>query len=168
MNYFKKIKNKIKRLLNNEYFRIEWVKEQLSKIENGSLLLDAGCGEQQYKKYCKHLKYFAQDFGKYEVDAVDSFTASKIPFKYGKLDYTGNIWEIKETNDKFDAILCTEVFEHIPLPIETLKEFNRLLKVGGKLIITFPSNSLRHQDPYWFYPGFSDRFIEYFLPKVGF
>ena len=40
----------------------------------------------------------------------------------------GDIWDIKEKNNVFDAILCTEVFEHIPYPNETIKEFSRLLK----------------------------------------
>ena len=44
-------------------------------------------------------------------------------YKYGALDYVGDIWDIKEKSSTFDTILCTEVFEHIPHPIETLKEF---------------------------------------------
>jgi SAM-dependent methyltransferase len=65
-------------------------------------------------------------------------------------------------------ILCTEVFEHIPYPIETLKEFSRLLKKDGKLLLTAPSNCLRHMDPYFFYSGFSDRWYEKFLNDNGF
>lgn len=84
-------------------------------------------------------------------------------YYYGNLDYTGNIWDIKEKEETFDAILCTEVFEHIPYPIQTIKEFYRLLKPNGVLLLTAPSNSLRHQDPFYFYSGFSDRWFKKIL-----
>ncbi len=89
-------------------------------------------------------------------------------YKYGHIDYIGNIWDIKEADNTFDAILCTEVFEHIPYPIEAVKEFSRLLKSNGVLILTAPSNCLRHMDPYFFYTGFSDRWYETFLNQNGF
>lgn len=162
------MRKKLKKLLNNEHNRKVWLKKQLEQIDAGHSILDAGCGKQQYKKYCNHLKYSGQDFGKYETDEKDSFAAGIKPYNYGKLDYVGNIWDIDELDSTFDAILCSEVLEHIPYPFETLKEFHRLLKPGGKLILTFPSNCLRHQDPYYFSSGYSDRWIEYFLPKLGF
>jgi SAM-dependent methyltransferase len=60
------------------------------------------------------------------------------------------------------------VLEHIPFPNEAVKEFSRLLKPGGKLILTAPSNCLRHMDPYFFYTGFSDRWFERILKESGF
>ena len=169
MNIIRTVKNRLKYLLNNEYNRIVWVKEQLEKLEKGTSILDAGCGSQQYKKFCTHLIYYAQDFGKYKTDESDSlFTNKKSSYKYGKLDYVGDIWEIQEVDNYFNTILCTEVFEHILYPHETLSEFYRLLKPGGKLILTFPSNCLRHMDPFYFSSGYSNRYMEYFLPKIGF
>jgi 2-polyprenyl-3-methyl-5-hydroxy-6-metoxy-1,4-benzoquinol methylase len=94
--------------------------------------------------------------------------AATTNYRYGQLDYVGDIWQIAEAEATFDAILCTEVLEHIPYPIETLREFARLLKPGGRLILTAPSNSLRHMDPYFFYTGFSDRFFERMLKESGF
>ena len=88
-------------------------------------------------------------------------------YKYGQLDYVGDIWDINKKDNTFDAILCTEVFEHIPYPIKTIKEFSRLLKKDGKLILTAPSNCLRHMDPYFFYSGFSDRWYEKVLKENG-
>ena len=151
--------------LNNENHRVKFISKTLSEIEKGNKILDAGCGSQQYKKYCKHLIYKAQDIGAYQKDSKKTFFSSNIEYSYGKLDYVSNIWEINEKNEYFDAILCTEVFEHIPYPIETVKELSRLLKKDGKLILTAPSNSLRHMDPYFYYPGFSDNWFKKILEE---
>ena len=113
------------------------------------------------------MNYKTQDFGKYTGDEKEAFNTTS-QYEYGSLDYQGNIWDIKVKENAFDNILCTEVFEHIPYPIETVKEFSRVLKSGGKLILTAPSNSLRHMDPYYFYSGFSDRWYEKILVENGF
>lgn len=167
---FKKIEEKLDNL--NE--RKAWIKQQLENLPEGSLILDAGCGSQQFRKYCNHLEYRGQDFGQYIRDdkkMLGSKTRSKesdMKYEYGELNYVGDIWNIREADSTFDAILCTEVFEHIPYPIKTVEEFARLLKPGGKLILTAPSACLRHMDPYFFYSGFSDRWYEKILSENSF
>lgn len=154
--------------------RDDFVRAQLASLKPGSILLDAGCGSQRYRPYCGHLEYKSQDFGQYVRDEKPLLGSNPggcggaAGYGYGKIDYVGDIWDIKAAGETFDAILCTEVFEHIPYPIEALKEFSRLLKPGGSLILTAPSNSLRHMDPYFFYSGFSDRWYEKFLKEFGF
>lgn len=169
INLIKKtlLKNFIKGL-NNANYRDEFVKKELKKIDDGKIILDAGCGSQPYKKYCSHLKYKSQDFGLYKSDLKKSFFSSEDDYGYGKLDYISDIWNIKEKDNYFDVVLCKEVFEHIPYPIETVNEFSRLLKKGGKLILTAPSNSLRHFDPYYYYPGFSDNWFNKILSENNF
>ena len=159
---------KLKRLLDNKYQRNDWIEEQLSLLPENTTILDAGCGRQPYRDVCEHLNYYAQDFGRYEKDEKDSLTAGKDPFVYGRLDYTGNIWEIDEKDAFFDTILCTEVLEHIPCPSRAVKEFSRLLKPGGTLILTVPANALRHMDPYFYFAGFSDRYLSFLLKEHGF
>jgi SAM-dependent methyltransferase len=160
------------RNIDNQYERDDFVITELKKISSGSLILDAGCGSQRYRRHCSHLDYRAQDFGQYTSDLKKVLgglpAEQEESYQYGKLDYVGDIWRIKENDEVFDTILCTEVFEHIPHPIETLREFSRLLKKDGKLILTAPSNCLRHMDPYFFYSGFSDRWFEKFLTDNGF
>ena len=138
---------------NNKAQRDSWVIENLSMIEKGSKILDAGCGTQQYRKYCKHLDYKSQDFGEYDGKG-DSSGLQISNWEYGDFDYKGNIWSIAENDSTFDAILCTEVLEHIPYPIETIKELSRLLKPGGVLLLTAPFSSIPHMAPYYYYSGF--------------
>ena len=55
------IKNIVKNI-NNQNERDDFIKKILSEMPKNSSLLDAGCGNQRYKKFCNHLKYFSQDF----------------------------------------------------------------------------------------------------------
>lgn len=158
------ILKRFRQKLNNLNERREWVEKKLKEIPRGKKILDAGCGEQQFKLFTEHLVYKSQDFGKYTLPEKKAYGAAETElYNYGELDYVGDIWNIKEADETFDAIMCTEVLEHIPYPNETLKEFSRLLKPGGILILTAPSNCLRHMDPYFFYSGFSDRYYETIL-----
>ncbi|MDQ7083782.1 MAG: class I SAM-dependent methyltransferase [Sulfurovum sp.] len=141
------------KIKNNVHFRNEWVEEKLKSIESGLKILDAGCGPQNYRKFCSHLEYKSQDFAQYDGQGDGNALHNK-EWKYGEIDYIGNIWDIAEENNSFHVILCTEVIEHIPYPNETIKEFSRLLKPKGLLIITAPFASLPHMTPYYYYSGF--------------
>lgn len=42
-------------------------------------------------------------------------------------------------DNQFDIVICREVIEHVESVPHVLREFNRILKPGGKLILTFPN-----------------------------
>lgn len=151
----------------NESTRINWVKKTLKKIPKGSKILDAGAGEQQFKKFCTHLIYTSQDFAKYNGHGDEKGLQTK-NWNNLNLDIVSDITSIPRRDKSFDAILCTEVFEHLPDPISALKEFSRLLKKDGYLIITAPFCSLTHFSPYHFHSGFNRYFYKTLLPKFGF
>jgi SAM-dependent methyltransferase len=67
-----------------------------------------------------------------------------------------------------DAILCTEVIEHVVDPMAVLREFSRLLKPGGRLLLTAPSASQLHMEPWHFYGGFTAQWYRHWLPITGF
>lgn len=147
--------------------RSEWIKKKLAELPTGIRILDAGAGEQPYKSFCSHLQYVSQDFAAYHPHAVKE--GLQMPqWNYGNLDIISDITAIPVEDESFDAILCTEVFEHIPYPIEALKEFSRILKKGGTLILTAPFCSLTHFAPFHFYSGFNRYFYETVLPQTHF
>ncbi len=151
----------------NRLNREKWLQKTLKSLKKGSTILDAGAGELQYKKFCKHLKYVSQDFAEYDGQG-DEAGLQMGGWDNSKLDIISDITAIPRKASTFDAIMCVEVFEHIPDPISALKEFKRLLKPGGKLILTVPTASLTHFAPYYFSAGYSKYFFEHHLKENDF
>ena len=77
----------------------------------------------------------------------------------------GNITALPEPDAAFDAILCSEVLEHVPDPTMVLDEFARLIKPMGKLILTAPFASMVHFASYHYCSGFSRYWYEHHLTQ---
>jgi SAM-dependent methyltransferase len=50
-------------------------------------------------------------------------------------------------NETFQAVVCTEVLEHVPRPQELLREIARVMKPGAQAVITVPFFFHYHPDP---------------------
>lgn len=151
----------------NESNRTAWVEKVLKQVPAGSRILDAGAGEQRFKKFCSHLDYVAQDFGKYD-GIGDNAGLQTRSWDQTNLDIVSDITAIPEPDASFDAVMCTEVLEHLPDPLQAIKEFSRLLRKGGALIITSPFCSLTHFAPYHFSTGFNRYFFRSHLTNNNF
>jgi len=151
----------------NKCNRDNWVKANLRNIPAGLTILDAGAGMLYYKKYCSHLNYISQDFGEYDGKGDKRSLSAKRKWK-ARWDIKSDIAKIPLPNNSVDIVLCTEVFEHLPNPIDAIKEFSRLIKINGKLILTAPVCSLTHMSPFFYYNGFSRYYYEKYLPENGF
>lgn len=139
--------------------RDAWLKGTLEALPAGLRILDAGAGELKYKKHCAHLRYVSQDFCQY--DGVGNKEALQPgAWDTAKIDIVSDITNIPVEDESFDVVLCTEVFEHLPEPVKALKEFARILRPGGRLILTAPFCSLTHFSPHFYYTGFSLNFFK--------
>jgi len=152
---------------NNESNRVTWLQMSLAQVSAGSRILDAGAGERKFMSFCEHLSYVAQDFAGY--DGKGDYRGLQTGARdLSQLDIVSDITAIPEQDGSFDAIMCIEVFEHLPDPLAAICEFARLLRPGGQLILTAPFCCLTHYAPYHFYTGFSRYFYENHLPENGF
>lgn len=151
----------------NESNRVNWIETTLGNLPAGLKILDAGAGEKQFKKFCGHLNYFSQDFGKYDGQG-DGSAFQTGAWDQTNLDYVCDITAIPVEENSFDAVMCTEVFEHLPDPVSALNELARITKPEGKIILTAPFNSLTHFSPYHFGSGFNRFFYQHHFKRLGF
>ncbi|WP_089724574.1 class I SAM-dependent methyltransferase [Candidatus Thiosymbion oneisti] len=153
----------------NEETRQAWLKQVLSSLPKGARLLDAGAGELKNRRYCAHLDYVSQDFCQYHGGGGHPDEGLQTEgWDTSRIDLVSDIAEIPAPDASFDAILCSEVLEHVPEPTHALDEFARLLKPGGTLILTAPFGSVVHMAPYHFCSGFSKYWYEHHLALRGF
>lgn len=145
----------------NLIYRDRWVSTQAAQLPAGSRVLDMGAGSCPYRDLFAHCEYHAQDFAALEGDQLRHGG-------YGKIDYVCDASAIPVADGNFDAILCTEMLEHVPDPLAVMRECARLLRPGGKLMLTAPLGSGIHQEPHHYYGGFTPYWYQRFLAQSGF
>lgn len=163
----KSILNKIRYQNQNDINRQVWLKKTLEHLPQGTKILDAGAGELRNKSLCQHMNYVSQDFCMYEGTG-DGKGMQTGNWNTSKIDIVSDIVNIPCPNSSFDAILCSEVLEHIPEPSHAIKEFSRLLRPGGKLVLTVPFASFVHLAPFHYCSGFSCYWLEHHLKNHNF
>jgi SAM-dependent methyltransferase len=107
-------------------------------------LLDVGCGDQPFRRLVPAgVDYTGIDRG----ETLDKFEYDNSETLY----FTGDQWPVK--NQDYDAVMCTEVLEHVPDPATFLSEAYRCLVPGGRLFLTVPFAARWHYIPhdYWRY-----------------
>lgn len=68
---------------------------------------------------------------------------------------------------RFDAVICSELLEHVPDPRPVLEEIRRILRNDGTVLICVPFLNRIHGDPYD-YARFTDFFWRETLGSMGY
>jgi SAM-dependent methyltransferase len=95
-------------------------------------VLDVGCGEQPYRPWLPS----GGDYVGIDVDERPG-TVRISP---------GERWPLDDAS--FDAVLCTQVLEHDSDPDHTLAEIERVLRPGGRAVISVPFAYNEHAMPH--------------------
>lgn len=125
-------------------FLREWhVKRALRKILDDGAdhdVLDAGSGFGQYSYYVAkkfNANVFGVDINDSEVNKCNQFAAR---LKLNNLSFSVANLERLDLQKRFDVIVSVDVMEHIRDDVQVFKNFSRVVKDGGRILISTPSN----------------------------
>jgi SAM-dependent methyltransferase len=134
------------------YLHLLWValREELGSLEGR--VVDIGCGLQPYRtllgpKVTEHVG----------VDRAGRLTAP---------DIEGDALNLPLPDASFDVAISTQVLEHVPQPWRAVAEMARVLRPGGRVVVTCPGTWPHHEEPHDFYRytrfGLEELFREHF------
>jgi SAM-dependent methyltransferase len=115
----------------------DFVRKAAAGVPEGARVLDAGAGECIYRPLFAGRRYIGVD------RAVGDGT-----WDYGRLDALADLGRLPFSTASFDWIFCTETLEHLLKPRQALSELGRVLKSGGRLVLTVPFLQAIHQEPH--------------------
>lgn len=113
------------------------------ELKSDQLLLDMGCGEGRHSigalletsanvigldLSITDLNIAKSRLSDFDISGLDTFCSFGV----------GNINAIPFENSSIDAVMCSEVLEHIDSPEESIKELIRVLKPGGVMALSVP------------------------------
>jgi len=107
-------------------------------------VLDVGAGAQPYRPLLPPgARYRAIDV----AVAGEAFGYDLPDIEY----YEGDVWPVQDAS--VDTVLATETLEHVPEPAVFLAEARRVLRPGGRIVLTVPFAARWHYIPhdYWRY-----------------
>ena len=113
------------------------------ELKSDQLLLDMGCGEGRHSigalletsanvigldLSITDLNIAKSRLSDFDISGLDTFCSFGV----------GDINAIPFENSSIDAVMCSEVLEHIDSPEESIKELIRVLKPGGVMALSVP------------------------------
>ena len=116
---------------------------RLARVPEGSRVLDVGSRDGGLRAYLPpNVQYqgvdIAPEFASEHVIAHD--ISQGLPFP----------------DAAYDFVFCIEVLEHVPDPWGTFREFRRVLRPGGVLVLSVP-NPYHPKELIWYLFGIADR-----------
>jgi len=76
--------------------------------------------------------------------------------------------QYKDIENKYDFILCNQVFEHIFSPQSGLKNISFVAKKNSYVWISLPTINCIHGDPFFYSAGYHPRFLYRMFREFGF
>jgi SAM-dependent methyltransferase len=107
-----------------------------ASLPAGARVLDAGAGDAPYASLFAHCAYVTQDWpGSVHAGA-------------GAAAIVADLHALPVADASFDAVVCTEVLEHVAEPARVLGELFRVLAPGGRVLVSVPFVNELHEEPH--------------------
>ncbi len=119
---------------------------QRFRISPGDRVLDMGCGagRHAFELYRRGAHVVAFDLDADELAGVETMFGAmrlegEVPAGATAETVRGDALELPFPDGHFDAVVASEVLEHIPDDMRAMRELMRVLRPGGRLAVTVPS-----------------------------
>lgn len=119
------------------------------------VLLDVGCGTKPYQSL-----FYVEEYVGLDID-------NEITRQRGFADYFYDGQSFPFPDEKFNAVLCNQVLEHVFNPDQFLGEINRVMVPSAKMVLTVPFVWDEHEQPYD-YARYSSFGLKALLERNGF
>ncbi|MCS7042190.1 MAG: class I SAM-dependent methyltransferase [Bryobacteraceae bacterium] len=146
----------VRRVFLFETFIEDSVSAFARSLEPGARLLDAGAGEAQYAGHFPRARYVAVDLA-----------IGDPAWDYRRLDAVADLERLPFRDGCFDAALNIVTLEHLPRPLEALREIARVLRRGGRMLVIAPQEWEVHQAPHDYY-RYTRYGLAHLLGEAGF
>ena len=118
---------------------LEFVMGAAKAIPAGARVADVGAGDAPFRELFAHTRYATIDW------------AESVHEGARRSDIVASADAIPVRDAAFDAVLLTQVLEHVPEPASVLSELHRILADGGTLYLTVPLTWELHELPHDYY-----------------
>jgi 2-polyprenyl-6-hydroxyphenyl methylase/3-demethylubiquinone-9 3-methyltransferase len=129
----------------------------------GQKWLDAGCATGTLARFLAERKG-CKVLG---VDASDEMVRNATVTPNTEFKLIGDVCETGQPDEAFDGVLCSSVIEYVPQPAAAVREFHRVLKKNGLLLLSVPNAHPFVRWPvvilYWLTKPFSRRRVFTYL-----
>jgi SAM-dependent methyltransferase len=148
-----------RRLLRGESIADYSIREALLRHKEfvAGTVLDLGCGSRPYEAFFN---------GRVARWVGADYQASGHP-PATRVDVFADAMQLPLAGGRFDTVLCTQVLEHVPEPLDLLREAWRVLRPGGHLVLTAPQYNSLHGEPQDFY-RYTRYGLDHLARKAGF
>jgi len=133
-------------------------------VKDGDKFIDLGCGVGIPGRMVEHSKKNCEVWGVDISEEIIENNKENNPGTTYHQGYVGNIDFLPK--NYFDVVFCGEVIEHLDDPTAAFKDAYRILKKGGKFVVTTPEEDhITSPEHYWY---FTRDDVKKFFKDVGF
>lgn len=73
----------------------------------------------------------------------------------------------QDVKDKYNLVICSQVFEHIFSPLAGIKNLSYITQNGGYIWISIPTINCIHGEPFFYSSGYHPRYLYRLANEVG-
>jgi ubiquinone/menaquinone biosynthesis C-methylase UbiE len=134
---------------------LAFVMKAANEVPAGARVADVGAGDAPFRELFRHAKYATLDWGQSPHEGARA------------VDIVASADAIPVNDATFDAVLLTQVLEHVAEPLAVLQELHRILAPEGRLYLTAPLAWELHELPHDYY-RYTSEGLRHLMQSAGF